>query len=460
MARPRIAVIGGVASGPAAAAQAKRVDPDADVVLFEQGPDISYGACEMPYYVADQIPSAETLVVLTPQAFEQTRKAEVRIRHRVLALHPQRCRLDVKNLETGAITEERFDKFILAVGASARLPEVEGVEAPNVFPMRSLEDARALKGYLGDHDVQHAVVLGGGYIGVEMAEALRERAVRVTVLEPSGGLLQPYLDAPFQPLVHDVVRRHGVLIRQERAVGFDLDAEGRVRAVRTDKGEKIGCQMVVAAIGIVPNTDLAEAAGIHRGVTGALAVDAQMRTNLPNVWACGDCVEVERVIDGKKIYLPLSPVAFRTARVAATNAARRGHGAPVRFPGVVGASAVKVFELEVASVGLRLAEAQEAGFDAFAADVKHWSRVSFYPGAKPLHVRLIVECGKGRLLGAQLVGEEGAALRADVLVPCLRDRWTVHRIKDLDLIYTPPFAPSLDPLIVAANEAAKKVGRG
>ena len=457
--RQRIAVIGGVASGPAAAAQAKRTDPDADVVLFEQGPDISYGACEMPYYVADQIPAAETLVMLTPEAFERTRKAEVRIRHRVLAIHPQRCRLDVKDLATGAITEQRFDKFILAVGAHARMPDVDGGDAPNVFPMRSLEDARALKGFLAHHRVEHAVILGGGYIGVEMAEALREREVRVTVLQPSGGLLHTYLDDAFQPLVHDVVQRHGVGVRREQAEGFEVDAEGKVRAVCTDKGEKIGCQVVIVAIGIVPNTELAEAAGITRGATGALAVDAQMRTNLPNVWACGDCVEVERIIDGKKIHLPLSPVSFRTARVAATNAARRGRGTPVRFPGVVGASAVKVFELEVASVGLRLAEAQQAGFDAFAMNIKHWSRVSFYPGAKRLHVGLVVERGKGRLLGAQLVGEEGAVLRADVLVPCLRDRWTVHQIKDLDLIYTPPFAPALDPLIVAANEAAKHCNR-
>jgi len=459
MSRQRIAVIGGLASGPAAAAQAKRVDPEAEVVLFEQGPDISYGACEMPYYVADQIPCAETLVALTPEAFEQTRKAEVRIRHRVLAIRPQRCRLDVKDLTTGHIAEERFDKFILAVGARARLPGIDGEEAPNVFVMRSLEEARALKNYLGEHRVQHAVVLGGGYIGVEMAEALRVRGVRVTVLEPSSGLLHSYLDEALLPLVHEVVQRHGVVVRRERAEGFEWDAEGNVRAVRTDKGEKIGCQVVVVAIGTVPNTELAEAAGLTRGATGALAVDVQMRTNLPNVWACGDCVEVERVIDGKKIYLPLSPVAFRTARVAATNAARRGRGTPARFPGVVGASAVKVFELEVASVGLRLAEALEAGFDAFAVPIKHWSRVSFYPGARPLHVYLVVERGRGRLLGAQLVGEEGAILRADVLVPCIRDRWTVHRIKDLDLIYTPPFAPALDPLIVAANEAAKQVGK-
>jgi len=459
MARQRIAVIGGVASGPAAAAQAKRIDPEADVVLFEQGADISYGACEMPYYVGGQIDDVDTLVVLTPEEFEKTRKAEVRVGQQVLAIHPNRRRLDVKAVATGHVTEARFDKFILAVGAHARLPAVDGIDAPNVFAMRRLGDARAVHGYLDAGRVQHAVVLGGGYVGVEMAEALRRRGVRVTVLEPHGRLLHGYLDDDLCALVQAVAHRHGVLVRQERADGFDLDAEGRVRAVRTDRGEKIGCQMVIAAIGIVPNTALATAAGITLGASGACAVDAQMRTNLPNVWACGDCVEVERVIDGKKIYLPLAPVAFRTARVAATNAARRGHGAPVRFPGVVGASAVKVFELETASVGLQLREAREAGFDAFATHIKHWSRVSFYPGAKPLHVRLVVERRQGRLLGAQLAGEEGAVLRADVLVPCIRDGWTVHRIKDLDLIYTPPFAPSLDPLLVAANEAAKQVRR-
>ncbi len=430
------------------------------MVLFEQGPDISYGACEMPYYVADQIPSDDTLVMLTPERFEQTRKAEVRTGHRVLAVHPKRCRLDVKDLATGRIAEERFDKFILATGARARLPEVDGGEAPNVFPMRQLEDARMLKRYLGAQRVQHAVVLGGGYVGVEMAEALRARGVRVTILEPHGKLLHTYLDEDLLPLVQEVVHRHGVVVRQEQAVGFALDAQGAVRAVRTDKGEKIGCQVVVAAMGIVPNTELAEAAGITLGATGAVAVDAQMRTNLPNVWACGDCIEVERLVDRRKVYLPLAPVAFRTARVAATNAARRGRSAPARFPGVVGASAVKVFELEVAAVGLRLDEARAAGFDAFATYVKHWSRVSFYPGARPLHVLLVVERGKGRLLGAQLVGEEGAVLRADVLVPCIGERWTVAQIKDLDLIYTPPFAPARDPLIVAANEAAKRVGRG
>lgn len=453
MSRQRIAVIGGVAAGPAAAAQAKRVDPEADVVLFEQGADISYGACEMPYYVADQIERDDTLIVLTPEAFERTRHAEVRVRHRVLAIHPRRSRLDVQDMATGRVVEERYDKFILAVGAAARVPDVEGVEGSNVFPLRRLSDARALKGYLATHAHGHAVVLGGGYIGVEVAEALRLREWRVTLLDPNGAPLHGMLDEALQPHVEETLRRNGVIVRRERAVRFEQDDDGAVRAIRTDRGEKIGCQLVVLAMGIAPNTALAEAAGVTLGATGAIAVDDRMRTNLPSVWACGDCIEVERVIDGKKIHWPLSPVAFRTAHVAGTNAVRKGYGAPARFPGVVPASAVKVFDLEVAAVGMKVAEARAAGFDAYATRIAHPSRASMYPGAEPVHLCLVAERRKGRLLGAQFVGVDGAALRANVLVPCLREEWTVDRIRDLDLIYAPPFAPSLDPLLVAAHKA-------
>lgn len=457
MSRDRIAVIGGVAAGPAAAAQAARTDPEATVVLFEQGPRISYGACEIPYYVAGDVASAEDLVVLSPEWFAETRGAEVRVNHRVRALHPYRNRLEVEDLATGAVREERFDKFILAVGARPRMPGLPGEDAPNVFPVRTLAQAEALDAYLTAHPGGHAVILGGGYIGLEMAEALVRRGVRVTVLEPGPGVLHTYLDAPLRPPVEAVLKAHGVAVRKERAVAFE--GHGAVRTVRTDRGELIGCSLVLVAMGIAPNTALAEAAGLRVGTTGALAVDAGMRTNRPNVWACGDCVEVERVVDRRRVYRPLSPVAFRTARVAGHNAARRGRHAPKRFPGIVGASAVRIFGLEVAAVGLRLAEAQEAGFDAFDVHIRHRSRAARHPGGHPVHVRLVVERRQGRLLGAEVVGQEGAALRADVLVPLIHDGWKVERIRDLDLIYAPPVAPSLDPLIVAAAAASRMVGR-
>jgi NADPH-dependent 2,4-dienoyl-CoA reductase/sulfur reductase-like enzyme len=455
MARQRIAIIGGVASGPAAAAEAKRQDPETDVVLFERGEFISYGACEMPYYVSKWIEDYHRLIVNTPADFERTRQVQVLTKHEVTSIHPRRSRLIVRDPQTTEAREERFDKFILATGAKARVPDLKGTEAENFFTFRTFTDGLDLRRYLDSNDVLHAVVLGGGYVGIEIAEALRVRGARVTILEPKGGLLPAYIDDEFRPIVHDVVHRQGVLVRQEWAVGFETGTYGRIDTVVTDKGERIGCQLVVAAIGVVPNNELAAEAGIRLGKAGTIAADDHMKTSVPNVWACGDVIEVRRVIDGKKVHSPLSQAAFRTARVAAQNAARKGRGAPATFPGVCPASAVKVFDLEVAAAGLRLEEALDSGFDAFASSIRGWSRVSFYPNAKRLHVRMVVERGTGRLLGAEVLGEEGAAQRLNVLVPLIREQWRVHDVRDLDLIYTPPFAPMLDPLIVAANKAAK-----
>lgn len=457
MARQRIAVVGGVAAGPAAAAEAKRVDPKADVVLFEQGEHISYGACEMPYYIAGWIEDVERLIVLSPAEFERTRGATVRTRREVLSIEPAGERLTYRDLRNGETHEERFEKVILATGARARMPDLSGVDAENVFPLRRLDDAVGLKRYLDSRTVDHAVVFGGGYVGIEAAEALRSRGVRVTILEPAAGLLVNYLEDELRGFVHDTVGRHGVAVRKEAAVALETDREGRVAVVVTDRGGRIGCQLVVVAMGVIPNTGLARDAGARIGDTGALDVDRHMATNLPNVWACGDLVELERVIDGKKIFVPLSPAAFRSARIAARNAAGKGGETLSTFPGVCPASAVRVFDLEVAAVGMRYDQALEAGFDAFTSSVRHLSRVGIYPGAKPIHIRLVVERGAGRLLGAQLVGEEGAALRADVLVPLVREAWRVGDIRDLDLVYAPPLAPSLDPIIVAANEACKKL---
>ncbi|MEX1055316.1 MAG: FAD-dependent oxidoreductase [Rhodothermales bacterium] len=456
MARQRIAVIGGVAAGPAAAAEARREDPDAEVVLFERGEFISYSACSMPYFVARWIDDYQQLIVNSPADFERSRGARVLIRHEVTAVHARRQRLVTRNLDNGEVQEHRFDKFILATGARARVPDLEGVDSENFFLLRELHDALALRRYLDVHEVMHAVIFGGGYIGIEIAEALRVRGIRVTILEPQGGLLPGYLDDELRPLIHEVVHRQGIFVRQEKAVRLERDRHGRIEVVHTDRGERIGCQLVVAAMGIRPNVELAAEAGIRIGVTGALAADDQMKTNVPNVWACGDVAEVTRVIDGKKIHAPLSPAAFRTARVAAQNAARKGRGAPSVFVGVCPASAVKVFGQEVASAGLKLNEALDGGFDALASTIKHWSKASTYPGATPIHVRMIVERGSGRLLGAEIVGAEGAAQRLNVLVPLIREAWSVRDIRDLDLVYTPPVAPSLDPLVVAANAAAKK----
>ena len=447
----RIAVIGGLAAGPAAAAEAKRQSPDAEVVMFEAGPHVSVGTCEIPYYLGGALEPGADLVVVGPEEMERTRGVEVRLRHRVVSLDARAGRLAVEASAFGATTEERFDKIILATGARARRLGVDGEDAAGVFTVRDLVDTEAMERWLETEPVRHAVVVGGGYIGLEMAEALRQRGVRATILDPSGRVLGSTVACEASDLMNDAVKRAGVLVRAETATEI-LGRDGRVQAVRTDKGEMVGCQMVIVSVGVEPRAELAEAAGIRLGGQGGVAVDDRMRTSAPRVWACGDVAEIPRAPDGKRVLWPLATTARRTARVAARNAASRGSAD--RFEPFAGAVGVRAFGVEVGAVGLSLSQAEAAGYDAVAADVRHKSRVGSFPGASPIDVRLVAERGTGRILGGQLVGAEGAALRANVLVPLVTSGATVEQLaEDLDLIYNPPLAPALDPLKVAASRA-------
>ena len=286
--------------------------------------------------------------------------------------------------------------------------------------------------------------------------------MRATILDPAGRVLNRTVACEASDLMDRAVARAGVAVRPERAVAVLQDDGGRVRAVRTDRGELVGCQMVVVSVGVEPRAELAEAAGLRLGDQGGIAVDDEMRTSARRVWACGDVVQVPRAPDGRRVLWPLATAARRTARVAARNAAASGGaasgGAADTFRPVAGAVGVCAFGIEVGSVGLSMAQARDAGFDAVAADVRHVSRVGSFPECRPIDVRLVAERGTGRLLGGQLVGAEGAALRANVLVPLVRSGATVRELaEDLDLIYNPPLAPAVDPLKVAASVAMRQV---
>lgn len=455
----RIAVIGGLAAGPAAAAEAKRRAPDATVVLFEKGRDVSVGTCEIPYFIADRLGGVENLRVLTPERLAETRGVEVRIRHRVTALDARRGRLTVDALDYGSRHDLPFDRFILATGARARRLGVPGEDAAGVFAIRDLEDAVDTKRWLETEPVRHVVVVGGGYIGIEMAEAVRDRGLRATILDPSGRVLNNTIACEASGLMDAAVRQSGVAVRAEMATEILADGDGRVRAVRTDKGEIVGCQMVVVSVGVEPRVELAVAAGAEVGDTGGIRVDERMRTSVRNLWACGDAVEVPRAMDGRPVLWPLATVARRTARVAARNAASRD-GRADQFAPIAGGAAVRAFGVEAASVGLSLRLATEAGFDAVPADVRHWTKTRAYPGLSPIDVRLVVERRTGRILGGQLVASEGAALRANVLVPLVQAGATAEALaEDMDLVYNPPVAPAVDPLKVCAREAMKMAAR-
>lgn len=455
-----IAVIGGVASGTAAAAEAKRVDPDARVVLFDKGSRISYGACEIPMLIQGRV-EVEDLVRFSPHSFHAEKGVEVRVNTEVTAIDHASGRTTLRDVRTHGVWEERFDKFIIATGArAAGTTEVPGSDALNVFPVRTLDDADAIRRFSASDPDSHVVIVGGGYVGVEVAEALVANGHRVTILAPGGVLLPSYLDRALCEKVTSWVASRNVAVRDERMTRIVVDPANRVQAVVTSVGERIGCKSVVLATGVVPDTRLAQSLGVRLGQTGAIAVGDTMRTNVANVFACGDCIEVKRLVDGAAIHHPLSPTAYRTARVAARNAASRSRGSQVTFPGVCPASAVSAFGLEIASVGITADEAERIGIHAVATDIEHWSRVPIYPRAARLNVRYVVESSGGRLLGAQFVGEDGAAMRANVLVPLIRDRWTVDRVDDLDFVYNPPLSPPLDPLYVAARAALKLLRNG
>ncbi|MEM0961824.1 MAG: FAD-dependent oxidoreductase [Bacteroidota bacterium] len=452
----RVAVVGGLAAGPAAAAEAKRRAPKAEVVMFEAGPHVSVGTCEIPYLIGGDLKPGTDLVVVPPDELERSRGIHVRLRERVTALQARSGTLTIHSENHGSSRTESFDRIILATGARARRIDGDSDDPAGVFTIRDLTDAEAIQRWLDTEPVRHAVVVGGGYIGLEMADALRQRGARVTILDPSGRVLGRTIACEASDLMHRAVASAGVAVRGERATEILADESGRVSAVRTDRGELVGCQMVIVSIGVEPRSELARDAGLTLGASGGIAVDDRMQTSSSRVWACGDVVEIPRAPDGKRVLWPLAPTGRRSARVAARNAVSRTPADTFRpFAGAVG---VRAFGVEAGSVGLSLAQARDAGFDAVAADVRQVSRTRAFPEVSPIDVRLIAERGSGRLLGGQLVGAEGAALRANVLVPLIQSAGTVRALaEDLDLVYNPPIAPALDPLKVAASRARRLI---
>jgi NADPH-dependent 2,4-dienoyl-CoA reductase/sulfur reductase-like enzyme len=449
----RIVVIGGVAAGMSAASQAKRRRPDAEVVVLERGPYVSYGACGMPYNIADAERRIEDLVVVTPEQFRRERGIDLRTRHEVTALDLDAKRLRVRDLATDREEELRWDALVIATGASAVKLPIPGMELPGVFPLRQLGDGAAMKRFIEERRPARAAIIGAGYIGMEMAESLRARQLEVTVLEKLEQVV-PGFDPAIAHLVEGELTANGV--RVETGIGVDAieRADGGF-VVRTDRGA-IAADLVLVSAGIRPNVALAKSAGIRLGATGAIAVDASMRTSAPDVYAAGDCAEAMHRVLERPVWIPLGTTANKQGKVAGANAAGGGE----RFAGVVGTAAFKVLGLEVGRTGLGTSEIERAGLQAVRALSTHKSRGHAYPGAKGITTILFAEKGSGRLLGAQMIGGEGVAKRIDVLATALSTRMTIEELESLDLAYAPPFAPVYDPILVAASVAKKELSRG
>ncbi|MDV9176440.1 FAD-dependent oxidoreductase [Streptomyces sp. W16] len=455
--RERLVVIGGDAAGMSAASQARRLKgPDElEIVAFERGHFTSYSACGIPYWVGGDVSTPEELIARTPQEHRE-RDIDLRMRTEVVELDVAGGRVRARDVDSGAESWTSYDKLVIGTGARPIRPDMPGVDAPGVHGVQTLDDGQALLDSLARTRGRRAVVVGAGYIGVEMAEAFVNRGYDVTVVN-RGKEPMSTLDPDMGRLVHKAMEGLGITMVNDAHVTELLTGEdGRVRAVVTEDAE-YPADVVVMGIGVRPETSLAKAAGLPLGQHGGLLTDMAMRVRgHENIWAGGDCVEVLDLVSGQERHIALGTHANKHGQVIGTNVG----GGYATFPGVVGTAVSKVCDLEIARTGLREKDAHRAGLQFETVTIESTSRAGYYPAASPMTVKMLAERRTGRLLGVQIVGREGAAKRVDIAAVALTARMTVEQMTALDLGYAPPFSPVWDPVLVAARKATAKVQAG
>ncbi|MER6594308.1 FAD-dependent oxidoreductase [Micromonospora purpureochromogenes] len=446
----RLIVIGGDAAGMAAASQARRRRgrDDLEILAFERGHFTSYSACGIPYWISGTVEERDDLIVRSPATFREEHQIDVRTRTEVTGIDLDRREVVARDLDRGGEVRERFDTLVYATGAVPTKPDWAR-DMGGVFGVQTLDDGAAVRDWLdAEPKPRRAVVVGGGYIGVEMAEALVQRGLSVTLVE-QGEQPMSTVDPDMASLVATAMRGLGIEIRTGVRVSGIEERDGRVAAVVTDAGS-LPTDVVVLGLGVRPNTALAAAAGLPVGTTGGVRVDRRMRVpGMPDVWAAGDCVETLHRVSGMAVHVPLGTHANKQGRVVGINIG----GGYATFPGVIGTAVTKVCDLEVGRTGLREREAASAGFEFVTVRAESTSRAGYYPGARPMTVKLIAERPTGRLLGAQIVGRSEAAKRIDALAVALWNGMTVDDMTALDLGYAPPYAPVWDPVLIAARKA-------
>lgn len=457
-------IIGGDAAGMSAASKLKRELPDADVIVYERSQHISYSACGIPYWIAGTVGSDRRLIILTPERARERRGIDVRTGHEVTAINPLTKTVHVHRLETDEQVVQPYQALIIATGASAIRPPLPGIDLPGVLTLRSLADGQQIFTYLAEHQPQRAVIVGGGYIGLEMAEALRDRDIDVTIVELLPQLL-PNFDTEMVEAVTTHIGEQGVTARTSQRVEHIMQTEDGL-AVVLDSEERIAADLVLVSVGVRPNSALAIEAGLKLGKSGAIWVDAQMRTSDPHIYAAGDCVEHYHIVLGENAWIPLATSANKGGRIAGDNVAAAVTGAtPSIFPGIAGTAIVKVFDYTMAVTGVTEQQAVlsgkwgETGKGIGSATVNAWEKASYWPGAEKIQVKLIYEKSNGRILGGQLAGKAGVNKRIDIIATALSTGMTVATLGMLDLSYAPPYSPTYDPVQVCANVAARGVGK-
>ena len=439
----KVVIVGGVAGGATAAARLRRLDESAEIVVFERSGYVSYANCGLPYYIGGVITDRAELTLQTPESFWRRFRVRMHVRHEVTAIHPAEKTVEVRNLATGETFAESYDKLILSPGARPTQPALPGVGIDRLFTLRTVEDTLKIREFIEQHHPRSAVLAGGGFIGIELVENLRDLGLDVTVVQRPKQLLNP-LDADMAAFLHAQLRQRGVKLLLGRTVeGFAADGD-RVNVLIKDEAP-LTADMVVLAIGVTPDTGLAKDAGLELGIKGSIVVNDRMETSVPDIYAVGDAVQVKHSVTGQDTLLSLAGPANKQGRIAADNIC----GGDSRYLGSQGSSIIKVFDMTIAATGVNEKTARQAGIDCDKVVLSPMSHAGYYPGGRIMTMKVVFERGTLRLLGAQIVGYEGVDKRIDVLATAIHAGLTGPQLKDLDLAYAPPYSSAKDPVNMA-----------
>lgn len=439
----KVVIIGGVAGGATAAARIRRLDEQAEILVFERSGFVSYANCGLPYYIGGRIGDEQDLTLQTPESFRQRFNVRIHVRHEVTAIHPDRKTVTVKDLTSGTVFTETYDKLLLSPGARPIKPDFAGVESDKIFTLRTVEDTLKIKAYLTTRRPQSAVVVGGGFIGIEVAENLRACGVNVTLVEAAGQLMAPF-DRDMAAFLHAGLRKNGIGLLLGRMVEGFADTDGGVDVRLKDAGT-LHADMAVLAIGVVPETGLAKAAGLELGIKGSIAVNDRMETSVPDIYAVGDAVQIKNFVTGADTLISLAGPANKQGRIAADNIC----GGDSRYTGGQGSSIIKVFDMTAAVTGINEKTAASLGIETDKVILSPMSHAGYYPGGRLMTMKVLFEKGSYRLLGAQIVGFDGVDKRIDVLATAIRAGMKAYELVDLDLAYAPPYSSAKDPVNMA-----------
>jgi len=452
MADNTLIIIGGDAAGMTAASKVRRQQPDRKIIVFEKSDYTSYSACGIPYFISEMVKTAEELVVRSPETFRNKFNIDVRTMHLVTQVDTPNKRIKVLDKNKNKEFWQPYNQLLIATGGKPFCPDVNGKDADNAFGVSTLKSGINIENYIEKNKPKTAVIVGGGYIGLEMAEALLIRGLKVSIINRSTQVMNNTLDPDMGEMVSQAIRNLGVqLYQDEELKGFELE-NNSIKVVVTNK-QSIPTDMVVFGMGSSPNTEFLKDSGIELGIKNAIKVNGQMQTNIEDVWAAGDCTETLHLISHKHVYIALGTLANKTGLVAGSSIA----GEKTIFPGAVGTAVCKICSYEVARTGLLEKDLQELDIEYVTATIKSKTRAHYYPNSKDITVKLLAEKNSGRLLGGQIIGEEGAAKRIDVLATALTHNLTLQNIIDLDLSYAPPFSPVWDPVQTAARKLVNDI---